>query len=55
MDREDNCCPECGGIGYVEGECVYPGDWDNMAEYDPIDCPVCGGTGLLTECASEEG
>lgn len=40
-------CPTCGGCGYVEGAEVFAASWDYAAEYDPEDCPSCGGIGEL--------
>jgi hypothetical protein len=40
-------CPECEGIGYVEGELLFAGNYDMPPEYDCHDCPVCGGLGTL--------
>lgn len=51
--QHDNLCPECEGIGYIEGDCIFPGSYWEPPDYDFADCPVCGGLGVLTVPVAE--
>lgn len=51
-DSRDCLCPDCNGIAYIEGPITFMGSYDMAAEYDPIDCPSCNGTGTLDDTNS---
>ncbi len=54
MNDHDNLCPECNGLGYVEGECIFMGGQYEPPEYEDVVCPACDGTGTLATIPAEE-
>jgi len=51
---DGNLCPECGGIGYIEGECIFWGGQYEPPEYADVACPVCDGEGVITTPLAED-
>lgn len=41
-------CWNCGGSGFIEGECTCGEDCCCCLEPDEPECDVCGGTGVLS-------
>lgn len=46
-DDTDNECWNCGGEGFIEGECTCMEDCCACLEPDPPLCNVCFGKGVL--------
>jgi hypothetical protein len=46
-EPDDDCCPECGGEGYIVSGCFEDTCCcaDPELEHDVITCPECHGTG----------
>lgn len=48
----DGCCPDCGGDGFATYS-DHPETWQEdcpSAADHWIECPNCGGSGLLDDC-----
>ena len=51
--NDDDECPQCGGEGYIEGECTCGDDCCCCLEPEPPACPYCALTADNAKRGSE--